>query len=280
MVKTGIFYHKIFKKIERIINFPEVLDNLLEKPNIFLYESEPVSRDLLLRVHSNEMIESIRKKRIYENALYSVGGAVKAAEKVLTKEIDNAFVFVGVGGHHAGKNSYGGLCYFNDVALAIENLRTNFNSKRFIILDTDSHHGDGTREIFKEDPDILHVCLCDRNEISLDGTKVDVEIPEYFTSDYFRYSNVEYLRILQREFIPRALKFEPDMIFWYFGYDTYIYDYGDVGLTYPCYLRLTEIVKNLSERICHGRLVVVLGGGSIIEVANLVIPMVIGCLAR
>ncbi|MFQ6051461.1 MAG: histone deacetylase [Candidatus Hydrothermarchaeota archaeon] len=280
MAKTGVFYHKIFKKIRRIRNFPEILEQLLKKPNVILYECEPVSTDLLLRIHSNEMIESIKRKKIYENALYSAGGAAKAAEKVFKREIDNAFVFVGVGGHHAGKNSYGGLCYFNDVALAIENLRIKFNLKRFVIFDTDSHHGDGTRVIFEQDSNILHICLCDRDEVSLDGTKVDVKIPEYFTSDYFGYSNEEYLRIVKREFIPRALRFEPEMIFWYFGYDTYIYDYGDIGLTYPCYLKLTEIIKSVSEKICHGRLVVVLGGGSSIGVANLVIPMVIGCLAR
>ena len=101
-----------------------------------------------------------------------------AGEKIAEGEIGNAFAFIGAGGHHSGRDFFGGYCCFNDVALCVVNLREKHGFRRFAILDTDAHHGDGTREIFLDDPDILHVCICGREFESPDGTKVDVGFPD------------------------------------------------------------------------------------------------------
>ena len=49
--------------------------------------------------------------------------------------------------------------------------------KRIAILDTDAHHGDGTRALVRNDPDVLHVCICSSNYESEDGAKVDIAAP-------------------------------------------------------------------------------------------------------
>ena len=128
---------------------------------------------------------------------------------------------------------------------------------RFAILDTDAHHGDGTRELLMDDGDSLHFCICYRDFTSHDGTKVDVS-----------YGGREYVEIVEEDFVPRAAKFRPDLVFWYFGHDTHIGDYGDIGLTIKDYVETAQVVKELAEDVSSGKLVVVLGGGSLPEVAR------------
>ncbi|GAI50048.1 unnamed protein product, partial [marine sediment metagenome] len=174
-----------------------------------LYYLEPVPEELLLRVHSWNMVQQVKLTGDYESALYSAGGTVQAAAKIWQGEFDNAFVFTSFGDHHAGRNFYGGMCYFNGAALAITALRER-GIKRFAIVDTDSHHADGTRDIFGNDNDVLHICLCYQDHQD-NHNNVDIKIPHH-TSDE------EYLAKIKQEFVPRAVAFKPDYIFWEFGY--------------------------------------------------------------
>ena len=57
-------------------------------------------------------------------------------------------------------------------------------------------------------------------------------------------------------------------------------DYGDVGLTGPCYFRIADLMVGLADEVSGGRLAVVLGGGSRRELATSLIPPVIERLAR
>ena len=234
-------------------------------------ELEPVEEELLLKVHSREMIERIKVTPSYEGALYSAGGTVQAAEKALTGEIDNAFVFTGFGDHHAGRDFFGGGCYVNGAALAIENARTKLGARRFAIVDTDPHHGDGTWDIFQDDEEVLYACCC--NNCHTDQkNNVDIQIPLH-TSDE------EYLAMIKERFLSRAAEFEPQLMFWNFGYDGTLGDYGDIGLSMDCHIELAKMFKSAAGSICKGRLVVVLCGGSRREIATYTIPRIIDCLA-
>jgi acetoin utilization deacetylase AcuC-like enzyme len=271
--KTGIFF--LYLIGERLSDFPEELEGILNKPNISFheafYEITPTSLELLLKVHSRKMIEDVKRTPYYETALYSTGGTVQAAERIWRGEIDNAFVFTGTGDHHAGKDYFGGGCHFNGAALAIANLRQKFEARRFTILDTDSHHGDGTRDIFQDDDDILHICLCSQN---LDnGTKVDVAIP-------YHISDEEYLKKLEAEFISRVAKFKPELIFWEFGYDTTRGDYGSKGLSPNCHSKIARIVAQAADKVCQGKAIAILCGGSRRDIARYCIPRIINCLAE
>ena len=231
---------------------------------------EPVSEDLLCRVHSSEMIERVRRSGDYESAAYSAGGTVQAANKIWDGEIDNAFVFTSFGDHHAGRDFFGGMCYFNGAALAIAALRER-GVKRFAIVDTDCHHGDGTRDIFGQDENVLHVCFCFQ-DYQDENSNIDVRIP-------YRISDEEYLEKLNREFVPRVLQFRPEIIFWEFGYDATCGEYGDKGITMDCHLGIARIVKNAADETCQGRLVAILCGGSGRRVAAYTIPRIIDFLS-
>jgi acetoin utilization deacetylase AcuC-like enzyme len=236
-----------------------------------LYYLRPVTADLLLKVHSRGMLERVRRTGDYEAALYSAGGTVHAAEEIAQGAIDNAFVFTSFGDHHAGRDYFGGMCYLNGAALAIAALRER-GMRRFAIIDTDSHHADGTRDIFRDDRDVLHVCFCFQ-DYSDQNSNVDIGVP-------YRTDDGAYLDRINQEFVPRAIAFRPELIFWEFGYDATQGEYGDKGLTRDCHAGIARIVKAVADEVCSGRLIVILCGGSSRQVATYAIPRIIRRLAE
>jgi len=280
MKRTGIFF--TYFQGERLKDFPEALEGLLDRPNVSYYDAvygsrdglfylEPVGERLLSKVHSQNMIESVKRTGNYESAVYSAGGTVQAAEEILRGDIDNAFVFTSLGDHHAGRDFCGGMCYFNGAALAIAMLKEK-GIKRFAIVDTDSHHGDGTRDIFRQDSDVLHVCFCDQ-DYSDDHYKMDVKIPDHTLDE-------EYLAKMKQVFIPTAKAFMPEYIFWEYGYDATREEYGDKGISRDCHIRLAELIKATADEVCKGRLIAILCGGSTRNVAAYTIPRIIAILAE
>ncbi len=279
MKRTGIFF--TYFQGERLKDFPQALAGILDKENVPYYDAvydsrqglcylEPLSEELLLKVHSQSMVQGVKLTGDYESALYSAGGTVQAAEEIWQGKNDNAFVFTSFGDHHAGRHFYGGMCYFNGAALAITALRER-GVRKAAIVDTDCHHADGTRDIFGQDRDVLHVCFC-YQDYSDNYNNVDVRIP-YHTSDE------EYLSRVRQEFVPRAVAFEPEYIFWEFGYDATQGEYGDKGLTRDCHPRLAGLIKEVADKVCQGRLITVLCGGSGRALATYTIPRIIDCLA-
>jgi len=278
--RTGIFF--TYFQGERLRDFPRALDGILDKDNVTYYDAvyatrnglyylEPLPEDLLLRVHSAKMVEEVKLSGDYESALYSAGGTVQAAEGIWGGELDNAFIFTSFGDHHAGRNFYGGMCYFNGAALAITALRDR-GVQRFAIVDTDCHHADGTRDIFADDEDVLHVCFC-YQDFADTRNNVDILVP-------YRTTDEDYLNKVRQVFVPRAESFRPEYIFWEFGYDATRGEYGDKGLSRDCHLGLAKIFKEVADRVCGGRLIVVLCGGSGRAVAAYTIPRIITRLAE
>ncbi|MFQ6672301.1 MAG: histone deacetylase [Candidatus Tectimicrobiota bacterium] len=280
---TGIFYHTSFSRRSyltigaRLADFPEAFEPLIAHDHVRLYESHPVSEELILAVHTPELIEGVRRDPLCSTAWHSAGGCVEAGERIMTGELRNGFVTIGAGGHHAGVNYFGGYCCFNDVALTITHLRQRGLARRFAVVDTDAHHGDGTRQIFHDDPEVLHICLCGTSWESPDGTKVDVKIP--WVSWRRADNNAPYLGLVEEHVPHRVRAFRPDLLFWYFGFDTHHGDYGSIGLTGECFFAICDVMVSLAEEVCDGRLAVVLGGGSRTDIATATIPEIIHRLA-
>ena len=125
---------------------------------------KPASEDDLLRVHSEAWVERVRQggffdgdtpggRNIYEYARLSAGGAVLAAT-------EQAFSLMRPPGHHAGRDGRAmgaptlGFCYLNNMAIAVKRLH-----KPTLILDIDGHHGNGTQEIFRGEPEVTVISL-------------------------------------------------------------------------------------------------------------------------
>jgi len=281
MKRTGIFFH--YQEGERLRDFPQALDGILDKDNVFLYDAfyplkppssfdlEPIPAEVLYQVHTPEMVERVRRSGAFEGALFSVAGTVAAALRIWRDEIDNAFVFTGYGDHHAGTNFFGGGCYFNGAAIAIGELRKRFGAKRFAIIDTDPHHGNGSWEIFEADRDVLYVCFCSGSP-SHKNNNVNVQVP-------WRVGDEAYVRMVREGFLPRAKAFQPEAIFWNWGYDGTQGEYGDIGISPGCHVQLARELKEATDEVCRGRLIVVLCGGSRRDLARSLIPQVIRVLA-
>jgi acetoin utilization deacetylase AcuC-like enzyme len=288
--RTGIFYHPSFSRRSyltqgsRLQDFPQALKSFLEDPRYRLYESPPIDDELILKVHSEGLLRGVGEDALCSTAWHSAGGVVLAAEKIVQGEIVNGFAFIGAGGHHSGRNYFGGYCCFNDVVLAMHVLRERYGVHRFAILDTDAHHGDGTRDLTQNDKNVLHVCVCSSYYESPDGTKIDVPAPvrPWFgvRSEESEDPDALYARTAIEAFAPRVRRFEPELIFWYFGFDTHRGDYGDIGLSRQAYMEIAGVMKALSVDVCQGRLEVVLGGGSRSDIARDVIPPIISILGN
>ena len=280
MKRTGLFF--TYFQGERLKDFPRALDGILDRENVSYYDAvydrrdglyylEPVAEETLLKVHSREMVAAVKLTGDYESAMYSAAGTIQAAREIQQGKIDNAFVFTSFGDHHAGRNFYGGMCYFNGAALAIATLREK-GVKRFAIVDTDCHHANGTRDIFLTDDSVLHVCFCCQ-DYSDEHNNIDVAIPN-------RTSDEEYLARMRQEFIPRATAFKPEYIFWEFGYDATQGEYGDKGLSRDSHPGMARLIKEAADRVCRGRLITILCGGSGRAVAAYTIPRIIDTLAE
>ena len=280
MVRTGIFFY--YQEGQRLRDFPGALEGLLERENVFLYDAfyplkppspfdlQPISVEILHQVHTHEMVEEVKRTGNYEGALFSAAATVRAAEKIWIEEIDNAFVFTGYGDHHAGTDFFGGGCYFNGAALAIHEMRKRFGARRFAIIDTDAHHGDGSWEIFEPNQDALYVCFCPHPPWEKNNN-VNIQVP-------VRTTDEGYLGLVKRSFLPRVEAFRPEARFWNWGYDGTRGEYGDMGLSPDVHIALAEELKTAADKNAQGRFIVVLCGGSRRDLARALIPRIIGVL--
>lgn len=91
----------------------------------------------------------------------AAGGAIEAARLLVEHKRQKAFALVRPPGHHAMKVVHGsrGFCAINNEAVMIEWLREHHGVKRVAIVDTDCHHGDGTQDVYWNDPDVLFISL-------------------------------------------------------------------------------------------------------------------------
>lgn len=270
---TGVFFHRDFVGKEwpvvgdRYAGFLKILQELSRDPEICVVEAEPVEEELLLRVHTRDFLEQQRKAWYYHGARITVGGAVKACEMVWKGELRNAVVFLVAAGHHASRASAWGGTYLSCIGPALLRLR-ELGLKRLALIDTDAHHGDGDRDVLKEDEEALHICFCWRD--CAEGTKICISVRNVSCDE-------EYLRIVKSSF-PMIRKFEPEMIVHFFGHDTHWNDYGSLGLSEDLYIELAKEVKGLAEEVCSGRYVILDGGGANREVGEYIWPKIIGVL--
>lgn len=225
-----IVYHKKFNEVYtsdpasapgRIESIYNELKSLYDFIN-----AEPASDDDLKLAHTVRHIEYVRGLgKVYNIALLAVGGAVKASLLAINGE--PAFALIRPPGHHAGKDSSWGFCYFNNIAIAIRKLKSLNYIKRALIVDFDLHYGDGTAEIFRECGDIIYYHV-----------PYDIHKLENFISNI---RNIDILAVSA-------------------GFDRHIDDWGGM-LTYDDYKYIGDALRKWSSENCGGKRFAVLEGG-------------------
>jgi acetoin utilization deacetylase AcuC-like enzyme len=71
-------------------------------------------------------------------------------------DVANAFVGMRPPGHHAERVRAMGFCFFNNAAVAARHAQEKYGAERVAIMDWDVHHGNGTQDIFWDDPTVLY----------------------------------------------------------------------------------------------------------------------------
>ena len=287
MKKTGVFYHDVCGKEAYSSLAMGVEDGFLAikkegifaEPNVRWFESRQALEKEIARIHTPKWIEEVKRTEWWNVSLYSIGGMLQATEKVLKGELDNAFVIAGVGGHHAHRDSAWGGCYFSVTGLAIPHARETLGIKRFAIVDTDTHHADGVRDIFQDDEDVLHICLCgggrwwdeDYNSKQLSQTKFCFPHGD---------SDEKEIEIVRREVPKRVKAFKPDLLFWICGMDTHQDSYGTQALTSKAYPELAKIIINTAEEACRGKLIVKTCCNAPPHATEYIVPRIVDLLAE
>jgi len=282
MKRTGVFYHDICGKeaysslaMGVAEGFQSIeTEGIFSQPNVTWFESKPATEEEIGRLHSQEWIDHVKKTQWWEVSLYSVGGMIGATEKVLKGEIDNALLIAGVGGHHAHRDNAWGGCYFNVIGLGIPHARAKSLGKRFAIVDTDTHHADGVRDLYQNDEDVLHICFCNsHSHEGRTGSKTKFCFPH-------GYSDEEEVRNVTREVPERIKEFKPELIFWLCGMDTHQDSYGTAALTEKAYPRLAKIIKQTADDYCRGRLIVKTCCNAPPHATSYIIPRIVDILAE
>ncbi|MFX0065333.1 MAG: hypothetical protein ACFFC7_24445 [Candidatus Hermodarchaeota archaeon] len=276
-MKTGVFFHDLFSQEawhiinDKFRNFPDVMRKELSLPNVKLIKPDKVSEELISKIHTSRILKQLKNSWYCEGAYLTVGGCVQASEMIMEGKLRNALVFGVAAGHHAERDFVWGGTYASVSGPLVVNLQEKFPGAKIAIIDTDSHHGNGTRDVIFGNQDVLHVCFCSSNMIEDEGTKICVD-SGYNTTDK------AYLDLVRDEFIARIKDFQPDFILHLLGHDTAIGDYGDRGLTKEFFLKLVRNLKEAS-RICNGRYLINTHGGSSIDVCEYVYTNAIRILA-
>ncbi len=154
-----------------------VLDAI--RGEIEIEQGFPAGPDDILAVHAGSLVESVKKEGLYDIAALAAGVAVNAAAAGLNEA---AFGLVRPPGHHASADHHWGFCYFNNMAIALEYLRSNGFIETAHVLDFDMHYGDGTVNILGDkgyvsihNPDEIDRVLYLREVAArLDSLEVDI----------------------------------------------------------------------------------------------------------
>lgn len=201
-----------------------------------------------------------------EAAEVAAGMAIAAVEAVVSGRCESAFALTRPPGHHAEAVRARGFCLINNVAVAAAHAQAELGCGRVLIVDWDAHHGNGTEEIFRADPDVLFFDVhraapfypgSGRLEdvgVGLgEGRTVNVPLPS-------GAGDAAFVTALREILVPAADWFQPDLVLVSAGFDPHWQDQA-LTVTHAGFAAMTTIVRQIARKHCSGRLALVLEGG-------------------
>jgi acetoin utilization deacetylase AcuC-like enzyme len=272
---------------DRLVAINSLLESSRVKDRLTPLKPRPATLEEIGQVHSREHITNVERvasggggwldadtvmsSASYEAALLAAGGVITAADAVLAKALDSAFAAVRPPGHHATRRSAMGFCLFNNVAIAARHLLANSQCRRVLIADFDVHHGNGTQDIFYDDPRVLYFSVHqsplypgtgqtdETGSGEGKGSTVNMPLPPWSGDE-------EYLRAFQEVLVPAAHRFQPEFILVSAGYDAHwANSIAMHRVTVSGFADMVGILKSLADKHCAGRVVFVLEGGYHLE---------------
>jgi acetoin utilization deacetylase AcuC-like enzyme len=236
----------------------------------------------LLRVHSPEHVSQLARALArgtgvidddtfiapgtHDATWLAAGGAALLAERLMAGESQVGVLTARPPGHHATRDQAMGFCLLNNVAVAAAAALAR-GAERVAILDWDVHHGNGTQAIFEHDPRVLFVSVHQwplypgtgrSDETGLGegaGRTINVPLPEGASAR-------DYSASLKQVVLPAIEQFAPDLLLVSCGFDAHRDDpLGGMKLSDDDYGAFTNLASALADKVCRGKLGILLEGG-------------------
>lgn len=205
--------------------------------------------------------------RSYEVAQYAVGAVFRAVDAVFGGEARNAFCAVRPPGHHACPSRGMGFCLFNNVALGARYAQKRYGAERVLIVDWDVHHGNGTQDIFYEDPSVFYFSTHQSPLYPFTGWPDEVGrgLGKGTTLNVCLAAGAgrsEFMDALENRLAPAMESFRPELICLSAGFDSRRDDpLGHLDLTDSDYRDMTAFLMRMAADYSENKLISVLEGG-------------------
>ncbi len=226
--------------------------SFLRKKGFEFIEPSACNEEDILFAHTPELLESVKEERffdmdtpalpgIFDHAMLAAGSAVNAASICLEGEI--AFSLMRPPGHHATRNSLGGFCYFNNIAVAA--LKTGRKAGKTAIIDFDCHHGNGTEDIFLGKEGFLYLSLHQSPLYPGTGLGSRENCINYPLAS--GTSADEYISVFEKA-LEQVVQFKPDLVAVSAGFDSYILDpITNLSLEKDTYRKIGAMLSGLNK---------------------------------
>lgn len=201
-----------------------------------------------------------------ETALLAAGSTAELAVRIWRGDFRRGFALVRPPGHHATRDRIMGFCLLNNVAVAAAAVLSEHPQTRISIVDFDLHHGNGTQEIFYDNPQVFFLsshrfpfypgtgAQTERGRGKGLGTTVNFPLAERFDGFFFR-------RLYGEIALPLVDRFAPDFILVSAGFDGHERDPMEgFRITTPDYAWIAESLIALAEKR-NGKILFCLEGG-------------------
>lgn len=242
------------------------------------YQAPAASKEQLARVHTHAYIDWVYKHSpkvglidldgdtamnpfSLSAALHAAGAVVEGVNLVMAGKIKRVFCNVRPPGHHAKRSQSAGFCIFNNVAVAAAHALQHYGLERVAIADFDVHHGDGTEEIFHDDPRVMlcstfqHPFYPHSGAGSGNDHIINTPLAAGSNGQVFRQAVTDY-------WLPALERFKPQLLLISAGFDAHWEDeIGGLKLVESDYHWVTEQLKTVADKYVHGRIVSTLEGG-------------------
>jgi acetoin utilization deacetylase AcuC-like enzyme len=264
------------RRIHELIVVSGLIDHLDRRP------TRHATNEELLLVHPQEYLDRLKKvseqltggdagdgetplaKGGYEVGTLGVGAVTQMVQDVLASHIDNGYALVRPPGHHAVRAGGMGYCLFSNLGVAISVAKKENPGIRIAVVDWDVHHGNGTQDIFYDDPDVLTISLHQdrlyprnsgmREERGI-GTNINIPLSAGTGNGGYLYAFETVVRTALK-------KFKPDLIAVASGFDSSVYDpLGRMMVTAKGYAQMTASLMEAAADTAKNRLVIAHEGG-------------------
>jgi acetoin utilization deacetylase AcuC-like enzyme len=246
---------------------------------------EPLTPEDLTAVHSPDVadrakhiaergggfldVDTVVSPASYQVGLAAAGACSAAVDAVIAEKSRTALCLVRPPGHHATPNRSMGFCLFNNIAIAARRARTKHQLNRVLIVDFDVHHGNGTQDVFYEDPTVFFLSIHRYGFGFYPGTGSAEEVgrgPARGTTLNVPISHgtrlADYHAAFSSALERAAAACKPELVLVSAGFDAHRLDpIGGLGLEVEDFATLTREVLAIARTHAGGRVVSCLEGG-------------------